>query len=289
MAHPQEGTTLLGSPPQLDLAAPRAGLAEGSKGVAASRGGGEAGLERAFSAGEKGSLIWCQEAGEAQSRLCSEGSRRRLRGLEPRTSLPELAALLPQTQHPWRGSTGSQGGPQGLNSHRASPAGPLSPRPRQAAPRNQAVGSKPGGNRQSRDPPAPLTLLPAPRRVGKSSPPTNNCPKGRDLPVTGLPEATALQAVCSCTRMRAQIHYKEAVALPRIPSCRSPDATTMGSRKHTCPLSTLPQQIDGSIVLEVPSSAPCAQDIATTARNLPRVRRHPKAQGTAGHPFTALL
>lgn len=34
------------------------------------------GLERAFAAGEKGSVVACQEAGEAQSRLCSEGSRR---------------------------------------------------------------------------------------------------------------------------------------------------------------------------------------------------------------------
>lgn len=60
-------------------AVPAAGLAgeAGRRELGKGRGLQQArGLERAFAAGEKGSVVACQEAGEAQSRLCSEGSRR---------------------------------------------------------------------------------------------------------------------------------------------------------------------------------------------------------------------
>ena len=132
LAQPREGTSPLGSPPQPDPTVPREGWAgaglgssRAAKGAAACPWRGGPGLERAFAAGEKGSLVTCQEAGEAQSRLCSEGSRRRLWGAGavhlPARAAPASALLLPPAEHPWGGLSGVSGQPPGTAQPQTSP------------------------------------------------------------------------------------------------------------------------------------------------------------------------
>lgn len=112
----QERTSLPGFPPQPDPTAPQkrdrqapgwAGRGQG-RALQPARGGG-AGLEKAFAAGEKGSLVQCQEQESLRAAFVQE--EKMMAAGSVASHLPAQAApvfLLPQSDHlGW----GAQGGP----------------------------------------------------------------------------------------------------------------------------------------------------------------------------------
>lgn len=112
VAQPQEGTTLLGSPPQLDPTAPQAGLAEGSKGVAAPRGGGNQAWEELFLLERRALLYGAKRQGRLRAAFVRREQTAAAGGWRHAPPYPNSPRFSPKPSTPGRAQRGLRAAPE---------------------------------------------------------------------------------------------------------------------------------------------------------------------------------
>lgn len=195
--------------------------------------------------------------------------------------------LLPQSEYPWSGASRVSGL---LNSRRLSLAGSLCPQLCQAAPRNRAVGSKPGGGLHRGGEQAEPKLLgePAVRlqpQLPPPTPPAAPCPTTCGQTLTSRKQLPDNQRA-TCNRitgghsppgpllLHMQVSPGRVKKRPWPFHGSAPAAAQMPQRRAqgntVCPFPVLPHSTQprtgGSAPPEAPSSAPCASKLRASQR-----------------------